>query len=98
MKEDIVDDIFTRLKTILGDKFEGDVKLTLQTEEKEIRGIYGGCKWYIGGNSRRDKKEALKTAVMSIRNGVSVVKASKDAGISHDTVYRFLRKRTRRAT
>ena len=95
MSSDIVDDIFTRLKTILGDKFEGDVKLTLQKEEKAIRGTYGGCDWYIGGNSRRDKQEALKIALVKVQNGVPVVQASKSVGINHNTVYKFLRKKTR---
>ena len=42
MRKDVVDDIFDRVKQILGDKFSGEVSVLLEKEEKIVRRLYGG--------------------------------------------------------
>ena len=48
MRKDVVDDIFDRVKQILGEKFGGDVSVLLEKEEKIVRRLYGGDMTYIG--------------------------------------------------
>ena len=53
MRKDVVDDIFDRVKQILGDKFSGEVSVLLEKEEKSVRKSYGGESHYIGHEKRR---------------------------------------------
>ena len=94
MKKDVVDDIFDRVKQILGEKFSGEVTVLLEKEEKEIRKIYGKDAHYVGSYERKLKAEAKKNALILIRQGVSVSQASKKSGISHNEMYKLLRKRS----
>lgn len=94
MRKDVVDDIFDRVKKILGDKFNGEVSVLLEKEEKSVRKSYGGESHYIGHQNRRETDKAKQAALVLIKQGVSVKEASKKAGVCHDVVYRILRKRT----
>ena len=94
MRKDVVDDIFDRVKQILGDKFGGDVSISLEKEEKLVRRLYGGGSHYVGHEKRRETDRAKQAAIVLIKQGVSVKEASKKAGVCHDVVYRILRKRT----
>ena len=94
MRKDVVDDIFDRVKQILGDKFSGEVSVMLEKEEKSVRKSYGGESHYIGHQKRRETDKAKQAALVLIKQGVSVKEASKKAGICHDVVYRILRKRS----
>lgn len=94
MRKDVVDDIFDRVKQILGDKFNGEVSVLLEKEEKSVRKSYGGESHYIGHQNRRETDKAKQAALVLIKQGVSVKEASKKAGVCHDVVYRILRKRT----
>lgn len=93
MKKDVVDDIFDRVKQILGEKFTGEVSVLLEKEEKAVRVYYGGGRYYIGHISRRESAQAKKVVLELMRQGMSAREAGKKAGICQDTVYRFLRKK-----
>ncbi len=94
MRKDVVDDIFDRVKQILGEKLGGEVSVLLEKEEKIVRRLYGGDMTYIGHSGRRETAKAKQKALVMIRQGVSVKDASKKVGIGHMTMYRYLSKRT----
>ena len=93
MKKDVIDEMFDRVKQILGEKFGGEVSILLENEEKAMRKKYGGESHFVGSYKRRETEEAKKKVLLRISQGVSVQQASKEAGVCQDTIYRFLRKR-----
>ena len=93
MKKDVIDEMFERVKQILGEKFDGEVSILLENEEEAMRKKYGGESHFVGSYRRRGTQKAKKKALELIRQGVSVENASKKVGIGHMTMYRFLSKR-----
>ena len=90
-RSDIVDDIFCRIKVILGNEFAGQIIMKLEQEEKKIRKDWGGSASYI--LKKRDIEQRKAIALQKIREGISVVEASKIAGISHRCAYTMLKRR-----
>jgi len=86
---DIVDDIFNRIKNILGDDFKGEIALKLENEEKTIRQFWGGTTSYI--LRKKIDKERRKKAMEELKKGVPVKQVSEITGMSKVHIYRLLR-------
>lgn len=90
---DIVDDIFSRVRKILGNNFNGDIALRLENEECAVRRHWGGVDTYVPKIKRRQRDIAKKNALNEINKGVRVIDAAKKNGISRAEVYRLLNKK-----
>ena len=86
---DIVDDIFCRVKNILGEEFKGEIILKLEQEEQRIRQDCGGTEPYI---AKRSKEKAKEKAIDALKRGDPIKKVVNDTGISRTQVYMLLRK------
>lgn len=90
-EKDIVEDIFCRVKTILGPQFSGEINLKLQQEEKKIRNDWGGTEPYI--QKKCDRTELKRLAIEQVNQGIPVHKVVKNTGISRTQVYFLLKTR-----
>lgn len=89
MKEkDIVEDIFYRVKNILGHEFKGEIVIKLEQEEQKIRQDWGGTEPYI---PKRAKEKAKQKAIAALKKGDPIKKVVNDTGISRTQVYMLLR-------
>lgn len=88
---DIVDDIFTRIKTILGNNFDGDIVLKIDAEEDNVRKEWGGDGHYVSKKKNKEKRRAQ--VVSEIRQGNSVATISRNTGMSKVHIYRLLKSR-----
>lgn len=86
---DIVDDIFTRIKTILGNDFNGDIVLKIEAEEDSVRKEWGGDGHYISKKKNKDKRR--EQVISEIRQGNSVAVISRNTGMSKVHIYRLLK-------
>ena len=86
---DIVDDIFTRIKTILGNDFNGDIVLKIEAEEDRVRKDWGGDGKYIKKKKNKDKRR--EQVISEIRQGNSVAVISRNTGMSKVHIYRLLK-------
>lgn len=89
---DIVEDIFTRIKEILGDKFDGEILVRLENEEKKVRQSWGGVHRYVS-NERWKNKKKKEQALKDLNNGASVNNVVKERGISRAETYRLLKRK-----
>lgn len=87
--DDIVDDILSRVKNILGDKFSGDIVIKLEKEEENIRRYWGGCESYV--RKRTDQSKARIIVKNERERGVSVAEIASNTGISRTQVYRLIK-------
>ena len=85
--EDIVKDIMTRIQSILGDRFTGDVAIKLKKEEKKIRSDWGGGKVYV--RRREDKTKIKLFAIEQVKSGIPVKDVAKDVGMSIRTLHKI---------
>lgn len=91
MKEkDIVEDIFFRVKAILGPQFKGEIVLQLEQEEQRIRMDWGGTEPYIP--KKRDRNKLKQKALEDINRGVPIPKVVNDTGISRTQVYMLVKR------
>lgn len=90
-ENDIVDDIFTRIKAILGDDFQGQIVVKLDDVETKIRQDWGGTEPYIARKRDIEKKKA--DALDRLKSGLSVSEAAKLSDISESSIYRMLKRR-----
>jgi len=88
---DIVDDIFTRVKNILGDDFKGEIAVKLENEETRIRQQWGGTESYIAMKKSKERKR--QQVIKELREGNSVASISDNTGISRVHIYRLLKAR-----
>lgn len=87
--KDIVNDIFCRVKEILGPEFKGQIKVRLEKEESAVRKDWGGSDLYI---QKRAKDNARHEIIdKKIREGKPVQQIAKESGISRATVYKLLK-------
>ena len=92
MKEkDIVEDIFFRVKAILGHEFKGEIVLKLEQEEQRVRMDWGGTEPYIP--KKRDRNKEKQKAIDDLNRGVPIPKVVNDTGISRTQLYVLLKKR-----
>lgn len=89
-ENDIVDDIFTRVKAILGDEFKGQIVVMLEDEEIRIRKDWGGTEPYISKKMDIEKRKAI--ALEKLKEGKSLKEAARQAEIC-ETYVHMLRKR-----
>ncbi len=89
-ENDIVDDIFTRVKAILGDEFNGQIVVKLEDIETRIRQDWGGTEPYI--SKKRDIEKRKSIALEKLKEGKSLKEVAKQAGICETYVY-MMRKR-----
>ncbi len=94
-KKDIVDDIFSRVKKILGNYLNGQIVIQLEQEEGRIRQDWGGTEPYISKKREREKRKAQ--AMEELKRCGSVKDVSKKTGISMTVLYETLRKRKKTA-
>ncbi len=89
---DIVEDIFSRVKEILGDKFNGEIIVKLENEEEKIRQSWGGERPYISSTkSKRQKKN--KKVLRDLNEGRPIEEVVSNNGISRAAVYRLLKRK-----
>lgn len=90
-ENDIVDDIFTRIKDILGDEFQGQIVVKLDDVETKIRQDWGGTEPYIA--RKKDIQKRKSVALEKLKCGLSVSEAAKQSGVSETLIYTMLRRR-----
>lgn len=90
-EKDIVEDMFSRVKAILGNEFKGEIILKLEQEEQRIRMDWGGTEPYIP--KKKDRTELKKTAIKLLNSGVPIKKVVNDTGICRTDVYMLLKRR-----
>lgn len=88
-ENDIVEDMFYRVKEILGDGFEGEIVLKLEKAEQSIRQDWGGTEPYIA--KRRISNTKKQKIIDDLRKGVPVKKVVNDSGVSVTYAYNLLR-------
>lgn len=91
MSNDIVEDIFTRVKEILGDEFGGQIRVKLDSIESGIRRDWGGGDAYIA--RKRDIEQRKADALDKLKQGLSVREASAQSGASVSCIYMMLRRK-----
>ncbi len=89
---DIVEDIFARVKQILGDEFKGDIAIKLKNEEEKVRQSWGGSHQYVSNQRWRNRKKK-EQALEDLNKGVPVNEVVKSKGISRTEVYRLLKRK-----
>ena len=87
--KDIVNDIFLRIKQILGPEFKGQIKVLLEDEESAVRKDWGGSEPYI---QKKPKNKRIKV-VEKITEGKSIDVIASESGINRATVYRLLKRK-----
>jgi Mor family transcriptional regulator len=88
---DIVDDIFARVKAVLGDDFKGQIVVKLAQEELRIRQDWGGTEHYIVKNRQFKKKK--EQAKEELRRGAKICDVVRETGISRSLIYQMLKRR-----
>lgn len=86
-EKDIVEDIFFRVKEILGAEFKGQIALRLEKEEERVRVDWSGAGHYV------PKKNNKKKVREELARGTPVSELSNKTGISRAQVYRLLKQR-----
>jgi len=90
-RSDIVDDIFTRIKDVLGDEFKGQIVVRLEQEEVRIRQDWGGTEHYVLKKRDREKKKAQ--AMEELKRGARICDVVNSTGISRTQIYKMLKRR-----
>ena len=88
VKTDLIDDIFDRVKNILGADSNATVKVALETEKNKLRLEHGGSNQYICKSSKIDKKCII---LSELRKGLTVKEISSSTGISRTLIYNYLK-------
>lgn len=88
-KHDLIDDIFARVKEIMGESSDLSIKIGLIDKEKAaIRKNFGGAAHYVYKKDQND----LKCIILSeLRSGLTVKQVSVKTGISKTHLYRLLK-------
>ena len=86
---DIVDDIFLRIKNVLGNDFDGEILLKIEKEEINIRQDWSGTTAYV--TKHKLKEEKRKKVDEEIKNGVPVKIIARNTGMSRGHIYRLLK-------
>lgn len=89
-EKDIVEDIFFRIKAVLGHEFNGAIEIKLDEEEKRIRMDWGGTEPYIP--KKKDRTKAKQIALEQLNRGVPIKNVVNDTGISRTQVYMLLKR------
>ena len=87
-QKDIVEDIFFRVKTILGQEFSNEI--ADKQEEQRIRNEWGGSEPYI---PKRNKERANQKALEQLKQGIPVKKIASNTGISVAQAYILLKRK-----
>jgi len=90
-EKDIIEDIFFRVKEVLGAQFQGEIILKLEQEEKKIRMDWGGTEPYIP--KKPDRNKAKQRAIEQLNRGVPIKKVVNDTGICRTQVYMLLKRK-----
>ncbi|AKH39150.1 MULTISPECIES: helix-turn-helix domain-containing protein [Nitrosomonas] len=85
-EKDIVEDIFSQIREIMGNQFHGEIFLKLTQIEARVRQKWGGTEPYVPKS--REKKRAK--AANDLKNGMSPKDVMKTTGISRSEVYKLL--------
>jgi len=86
---DIVEDIFLRVKNILGNDCNLEIRSKLEDEEYKVREDWGGTEPYI---LKKNKERAKQRAIEALKNGATVKQVVSDTGISRTQVYMLLKR------
>lgn len=89
--DDIIEDIFIRIKEVLGDEFQGQIVVKLAGIETKIRQDWGGTEPYIA--KKRDIQKRKAAALEKLKQGLSVKLAAKQSDVSENYIYMMLRRR-----
>lgn len=87
---DIVEDIFLRVKNILGNDCNLEIRSKLEDEEYKVREDWGGTEPYI---LKKNKERAKQRAIEALKNGATVKQAASDTGISRTLVYMLMKRK-----
>lgn len=88
-ERDIVEDIFTRIRKILGQEYQGDIAGKIDTEEQRIRQEWGGSETYV--SKKRGNEQKREQALQDLKRGIPANEVSRKTGISRAQVYRLLK-------
>lgn len=88
VKTDLIDDIFDRVKNIIGADSNATVKIALESEKDKVRLERGGSSQYIFKSSKVDKKCII---LSELRKGLTVKEISSSTGISRTLIYNYLK-------
>lgn len=88
---DIVEDIFARVREILGDRFAGEISVKLAEEEDRVRQAWGGTEPYVA--KRRDRGCIKKMAMDKLNHGAPIQAVVNETGISRAGIYRLLKRK-----
>jgi hypothetical protein len=89
--KDIVDDIFCRVKAVLGDEFKGLIVVKLEEEETRIRQDWGGTDHYVV--KKRDREKKKKQVLDELNKGLRICDVVNSTGVSRTSIYRMLKSR-----
>lgn len=87
---DIVDDIFTRVRSMLGDDFEGKIEIKLDEVENDVRKYWGGRDAYV---TKKNGRKIRENALREINNGTPISVVIQKYAISRTGVYSLLRRK-----
>lgn len=85
--KDIVEDIFFRVKKILGAEFNGEIVLLLEKEKEKVRIDWAGTEPYIPKNTYKKKVK------QELARGTPIHDLPMKTGISRRQIYRLLKQK-----
>jgi len=91
MCDDIVDDIFKRVRSVLGSNFNGEIRIKLEKEEVRVRQAWGGTEPYIRKKPNIEKRR--HEARQHLNRGYTVKQVEKTVSLSRSEIYKLLRKK-----
>lgn len=89
--KDIVNDIFLRVREILGPDFKGNIRMKLEKEEIAVRKDWGGAELYV--NKHPERRERRKKVQENFKKGMTIPELMKEQGISRTQVYALLKRK-----
>lgn len=90
---DIVDDIFSRVREILGENFNGEVAVRLKKEEEMVRKMWGGSDIYVPKIKRESRQIKKNNVLKDINRGNRINDVAQKHGISRTQIYEYIKKR-----
>jgi len=90
-EKDIVEDIFSRVRSILGDEFKDQIIIKLEQEEIKIRHDWGGTEPYIA--KKRDREKRKQEVKEELNRGSTIKEVTRKTGICRTVIYDMLKRR-----
>ncbi len=88
-ESDVVEDIFIRIRDILGEEFKGEIAIRIDAEETKIRQDWGGIESYIA--KKKDRMRRREIAITELRRGTTVKEVVNLTGMCRSHLYKLLK-------